>query len=79
MTSTSSQRPVALVTGASGGLGQAIAMTLADQGYHVCLHAHHQLERAEALAEEIKQKGLQASAVQFDVPGHVVAAVAQGH
>ena len=67
MTPSTTPCPAALVTGASGGLGQAIALQLAEQGYHVFLHAHHQLERAQALATDLNQKGLQASAVQFDV------------
>ena len=57
----------ALVTGASGGLGSAIARRLAQQGLHVLVHANRRLDAAEALAAEIGAAGGQASAVAFDV------------
>jgi len=57
----------ALVTGASGGLGRAIALRLARDGLHVIVHANSRLAVAEALASEIKAAGGSAEAVAFDV------------
>ena len=57
----------ALVTGASGGLGRAIALRLARDGLHVIVHANTRLDAATALAETIMQAGGSAQAVAFDV------------
>jgi 3-oxoacyl-[acyl-carrier protein] reductase len=57
----------ALVTGASGGLGSAIAMRLARDGAHVIVHANKRIAAAEALAEKIKAEGLHAEACAFDL------------
>jgi 3-oxoacyl-[acyl-carrier protein] reductase len=57
----------ALVTGASGGLGRAIALRLARAGLHVIVHANSRLEAATALAAEIIAAGGSAEPVAFDV------------
>ncbi len=57
----------ALVTGASGTLGAAIAQHLAASGHHVYLHANAQLERAETLAADFAKAGHSAQAVRFDI------------
>ena len=44
---------VALVTGASRGIGKSIAMQLGNAGYKVAIHYRSNKESAEALAEEI--------------------------
>lgn len=56
----------ALVTGASSGLGQHFAMTLARAGANVALGARR-LERLHALVQQIEAEGGQALAVQMDV------------
>ena len=67
MTTTPTPKKRALVTGASGGLGRAIAVRLARDGLHVIVHANSRLAAATALADEITQAGGSAEAVAFDV------------
>jgi len=57
----------ALVTGASGGLGRAIAQRLAHDGLHVIVHANRRLDAAQALVDEIVAAGGSAQAVAFDL------------
>ena len=57
----------ALVTGGSGGIGAAICRTLAQDGYHVFVHANQNHENAKDIAMEIIESGGSASALCFDV------------
>ncbi len=57
----------ALVTGASGALGAAIARQLARDGAHLLLQAHSRPDAVEQLAEEIRAAGGSAEALVFDV------------
>lgn len=57
----------ALVTGGSGEIGQAICQRLADDGHHVIIHSHHNLDKAKALARQIIKDGGSATAIQFDL------------
>ena len=58
---------VALVTGASRGIGSAIAKTLAREGAFVIVNFNGSKEKAEAVVSEIKSAGGDAVAVQCDV------------
>ncbi|KOR13861.1 3-ketoacyl-ACP reductase [Staphylococcus carnosus] len=57
----------ALVTGASRGIGRSIALQLADEGYNVAVNYAGNKEKAEAVVEEIKGKGVEAFAIQANV------------
>jgi 3-oxoacyl-[acyl-carrier protein] reductase len=57
----------ALVTGASGEIGSAIARRLARDGFHVILHANSRPDAVELLALQLKAAGGSAEAVCFDV------------
>jgi 3-oxoacyl-[acyl-carrier protein] reductase len=57
----------ALVTGASGALGSAIARALARQGAHVIAHANTRLPAAQEVVDAIVAAGGSAQAIAFDV------------
>ena len=56
-----------LVTGSSRGIGRAIALQLAREGYEVVIHCRSQREQAEAVQQLIQAEGGSASILQFDV------------
>ena len=58
---------VALVTGASRGIGAEIARTLAGAGYSVAVNYANSAELAEGIAAEIVASGGAAFAIQADV------------
>lgn len=57
----------ALVTGASGGLGQAIAEALASAGAQVAVHFRKGQDAADAVVAAIRQAGGSAQAFQADI------------
>ncbi|MEO6896956.1 MAG: 3-oxoacyl-ACP reductase FabG [Caldimonas sp.] len=60
----------ALVTGASGAIGSAIAERLGHDGLHVIAHANGRLDAADAVAARIIAAGGSAESVAFDVTDH---------
>lgn len=58
---------VALVTGASRGIGRSIALQLAEEGFNVAVNYAGNKEKAEAVVESIKAKGVDAFAIQANV------------
>jgi gluconate 5-dehydrogenase len=66
---------VALVTGASRGLGWAFAEALAGAGAHVVLNARH-AEALEEGATKLSDRGLAASVASFDVRDEAATATA---
>ena len=62
----------ALVTGASGGIGRAIALALAGDGLDVAVHAHRGLVAAEATADAVRALGREARVVQADLGAAVL-------
>ncbi|MGF6722002.1 3-oxoacyl-[acyl-carrier protein] reductase [Paraburkholderia sp. GAS41] len=59
--------PVALITGASRGIGAAIAMKLAGQGYRVVVNHRDSAQQADEVVAAIVAAGGQAIATQTDV------------
>jgi 3-oxoacyl-[acyl-carrier protein] reductase len=66
----------ALVTGASGALGSAIARQLAAQGATLLLHGNSRPDAVQALAEEIRATGGQAQALVFNLSDDAATAAA---
>lgn len=56
-----------LVTGASGGIGRAIALYAAKAGYYVICHYNRGIERAQETLDLIKSEGGNGEIVKFDV------------
>jgi 3-oxoacyl-[acyl-carrier protein] reductase len=70
---TPSPKKRALVTGASGDLGRAIALRLSRDGFHVIVHANSRLAVAAEVVAEIQSAGGSAEAIAFNVADRAAA------
>ena len=70
---SSLQNRIALVTGASRGIGRSIALALASAGCHIAVNYRQQAAAAEEVRQAIEKLGRRAIVVQADlaVPGEV--------
>lgn len=62
-----------LVTGSSRGIGKAIALRLAQEGYDIVLHCLASREAVEQVAEDIKAMGRNVRILQFDIADRALA------
>ncbi len=70
---------IALVTGGSGGIGRAICLQLATDGYDVCVHYNSNRAAAEEVCRDIESIGRKAIALSGDLGDSVAcAALVQG-
>src|SRR2546422_3710264 len=56
-----------LVTGASRGIGRAVALAIAEQGFSLALHYRSRHDAARAVADEVRALGAQATLLCGDV------------
>ncbi len=61
------QQKIALVTGASKGIGAAIALALANDGFDIWLNYRSDHDAANAVAEKIRATGRACTLLPFDV------------
>ncbi|MDO4907346.1 3-oxoacyl-ACP reductase FabG [Neisseria sp.] len=56
-----------LITGSNRGIGKAVALALAADGYDIVVHCRSRRSEAEAVAEAVRAQGRQARVLQFDI------------
>ena len=66
------QGTVAIVTGGNGGLGQRICHALAQAGSHIAVVYTQSQAQAQEVAGQLRQTGVQAEAMVYNVPGRSV-------
>ena len=64
------EKKTALVTGASGIVGAAIAQALGRAGFRVVAHYHHSKESADKVVENVIANGGEALALEADLSRH---------
>jgi 3-oxoacyl-[acyl-carrier protein] reductase len=67
MTESALSTKTALVTGASRGIGEAIARALAAEGVNVAVHFREREREARRVAADLRDQGVRTTVVQADV------------
>ena len=67
MTQLDAERRVALITGAAGGLGGALALSLADKGFDLVLNDLTESDALRALCARMQARGVQARPLAQDI------------
>src|SRR3954469_25449076 len=70
------ERQTVLVTGSSRGIGRAIVLAAAREGYDVVVHCRTGLDAAAAVAQEARDLGAAARVLAFDVADRAAAGAA---
>ncbi len=63
-----------LITGSSRGIGRAIALRLARDGFDIVVHCRSRRSEADAVAAEVQGLGRAARVLQFDVTDRAICA-----
>ena len=71
-------RPIVLITGASKGIGAAIAEKLAENGYDIWLNYRSDHPGAEKVQKSLEKKGVNCTLLPFDVADEQVVSDALG-
>lgn len=61
------ERRVAIVTGAARGIGRAVAMQLASDGFNIVVNYRGDEELAQSLIAELQEHGVEARAIRADI------------
>lgn len=67
VTESAPVKRVALIAGGTGGIGQAVCLQLAQDGFDVIVHYNRNKNKAEELRKQIESAGGKASTVQADL------------
>ncbi|MDR2216458.1 MAG: 3-oxoacyl-ACP reductase FabG [Nevskiaceae bacterium] len=70
------ERRAVLITGSSRGIGRAIAERCGRDGYDVILHCRSRVDEVNKVAGELRDRGVVARALMFDVADREAAAAA---
>ena len=64
-----SEKPVAIITGGSRGVGEATAKLLASKGWNVTITCTSTIEDANEVVEDCKKSGVEGLAIKEEIDG----------